>query len=95
MVTDWTSTTEFLPCQVQPGPAHDPWPPLATLKPSNKVKWVVLSTHIDHTVTLDDLLQLQHFFYLLVLCSNFNSPCKTQHPTKVKSILFYSFWASF
>ena len=32
MVIDWTSSTGLLPCQTQPGSAHEPWFPLSRQK---------------------------------------------------------------
>ena len=29
MVIEWTPTTELIPCQVQPEPAHEPWYPFS------------------------------------------------------------------
>ena len=36
MVINWTPTTELIPCQVQPGPAHKSWSPLSRQMPQEK-----------------------------------------------------------
>ena len=59
-----------------------PWWPWMILKWSSKVTWIILSTHIVHTLILDEPFQSCSTLYIWILCLIFNSPCKIPKPSK-------------
>ena len=46
MVIDWTPTTGFTPCQVQPGPTHGPQPPLHIEKDLMPNMWQLIFANV-------------------------------------------------
>ena len=49
MVINWTPTTRFLPCQAQPGAAHEPWYPFTGKKPQEQHQGKGIEKSIPHS----------------------------------------------